>query len=115
MKQHAKDLDHLIRASRQVNLDQFSELIADVTQMLGGEDGEVGYFRVRGRLVELPHEGEAVIIGDLHGDLDSLIGILRASDFMQKVQRGEKVFLVFWGTMETEGRIRSKCTIWFFP
>lgn len=103
MKQHAKDLDHLIGASRQVSFDQFSELIADVTQILNGEDGEVGYFQIRGRLVELPHEGEAVVVGDLHGDLDSLIGILRASDFMQKIQRGEKACLVFLGDYGDRG------------
>lgn len=103
MKRNALDLDQLVMASRKVSFDEFSQLILEVAKMLSREDGQVGRFRVRGRLVELPHEGEVIVVGDLHGDLDSLIEILKTSDFVQKVQRGEKTYLVFLGDYGDRG------------
>lgn len=103
MKHHALDLDRLVMQSLKVRFDEFSQLILDIAQMLRREDGQVGPFRVKGRLVELPHEGETIVVGDLHGDLESLTNILKTSDFVRKAQRGEKTYLVFMGDYGDRG------------
>jgi len=108
MKRYVKDLDQLVKASQDVTLDQFSELVTDVTEMLANENSSVGSLRIKGRLVELPSEGESVVVGDLHGDLDSLIGILRVSNFIKKAQCGKKVFLVFLGDYGDRGMYSSE-------
>lgn len=59
--------------------------------------------RVIGRLVLLPSSGEAVIVGDLHGDLRSLRLILTETRFEEKAEQGEDVYLVCLGDYVDRG------------
>jgi len=52
---------------------------------------------VRGKLVRLPEKGEALILGDLHGDLNTFHRILRETKFIEKVREGRRLFLVCLG------------------
>lgn len=103
MSPHNQSLGNLVRASQKVKATQFSQLVTDVTELMSEEDGEVGHLRVRGRLVELPSDGEAIVIGDLHGDFDSLVEILKASDFVNKVQHDSRTFLLLLGDYGDRG------------
>jgi hypothetical protein len=56
-----------------------------------------------GSLIRLPPSGKATIIGDLHGDIESLAHILKDSDFVEKAQKGEDVHLIFLGDYGDRG------------
>jgi len=58
---------------------------------------------IEGRLVSLAPLGEAAIVGDLHGDLVSLIKILENSRFLKKAQKGENFKLIFLGDYGDRG------------
>jgi diadenosine tetraphosphatase ApaH/serine/threonine PP2A family protein phosphatase len=78
-------------------------LIRHVIDLLKKEQHTSGLFRVDGRLVLLPSEGEAIIVGDLHGDLESFKHILNDSGFLKKIRKGESVYLIFLGDYGDRG------------
>jgi protein phosphatase len=63
----------------------------------------VGALKITGRLVEAPPSGEAVVVGDLHGDLKSLVHILEESRFLGKLKKGRDVLLIFLGDYGDRG------------
>jgi len=65
----------------------------------GGYPGE----KIKGGLVELSPEGKVIVVGDLHGDLDSLTTILKQSGFLKRVGE-EKIYLVFLGDYGDRGQ-----------
>ncbi|QLJ52229.1 MAG: serine/threonine-protein phosphatase 2A catalytic subunit [Candidatus Fermentimicrarchaeum limneticum] len=52
---------------------------------------------VEGSLVHLPKEGKAILVGDIHSRPDCLRHILEETKFVERVQSGEKLYLVFMG------------------
>jgi diadenosine tetraphosphatase ApaH/serine/threonine PP2A family protein phosphatase len=71
--------------------------------LLHSQSGKIGYLNIMESLVQLEPIGEALIIGDLHGDLESLIHILSSSRFTQKMDRREDAFLIFLGDYGDRG------------
>jgi len=61
------------------------------------------YFNVQGRLIRLPETSEAVIVGDLHGDLNSLITILKKSRFYRRVRTNPDFLMIFLGDYVDRG------------
>jgi protein phosphatase len=59
---------------------------------------------IEGKLVKLPRKGRVIIVGDLHGDLNSLEKILEDSQFVKRVENREKLFLVFLGDYIDRGQ-----------
>jgi len=53
--------------------------------------------------VRAPPSGGAVVVGDLHGDLDSLAHVLEDSGFLDRAQRAEDTLLVFLGDYGDRG------------
>jgi len=47
--------------------------------------------------------GEAIVVGDIHGDLESLVEILRGCDFLNRAQKNENVILIFLGDYGDRG------------
>jgi protein phosphatase len=86
-----------------VSIDEFLRLVEDVAQLLVKEQGNVGNLLIDGRLVSVPPRGEAVIVGDLHGDLGSLVHLLGSSHFIEKAQENENSILVFLGDYGDRG------------
>ena len=103
MTHHFEDSDQLEANALKVNLQEFVQLTNNVVRSLCGENGSVGNLKITGRLVEVMPEGEATVIGDLHGDLLSLKKILKTSDFLQKIHRGEHSMLIFLGDYGDRG------------
>lgn len=64
-------------------------LVSNVSGQLASENGKLGNLKITGRLVEAAPVGEAIIVGDLHGDLKSLVYILDDSKFLKESQRGK--------------------------
>ena len=68
------------------------------------QKGETGQQKIKGGLVDLPPEGKAIVVGDLHGDLNSLTIILKESQFLKRVTR-EKTYLIFLGDYGDRGEL----------
>ena len=71
--------------------------------LLRGESGRVGNLTIVNRLVKLEPLGEALVIGDLHGDLESLVVILQTSRFIEKMEKTEEATLIFLGDYGDRG------------
>jgi len=85
---------------------EFLQLAEKAAQLLAQESGRIGSLCITGRLVEAPPLGEAIIIGDLHGDLASLTQILGDSNFVEKAKDDKDILLIFLGDYGDRG-IRS--------
>lgn len=98
-----RTLQEIVKESLKVSLGKFSQLADNVVQLLRDESWQAGNMRVKGRLIKMPAEGEAIVVGDLHGDLETLAQILDASEFLQKAHRGEHSQLIFLGDYGDRG------------
>lgn len=98
-----ENLENLVKEAMRVNVDEFLRLVNAAVELQANEQGHVGSLQVTGRLVNLKPKGEAVIVGDIHGDLESLFHILEATDFIEKVKEGEQCLLVFLGDYGDRG------------
>lgn len=94
-------LEDLFNEALRVKLEDFLELIAQVDQILLEE--ELSNELKTGRLIHLPPRGEAIILGDIHGDLSSLKHILFETKFMEKAFKGDDVYLIFLGDYGDRG------------
>jgi protein phosphatase len=103
MSSQIDDIDQLVDNALKMNSREFIELTDNAAKLLTEENGIFGSLKITGRLIEAPPEGEATIIGDLHGDLDSLVKILETSDFLEKAQRKERSKLIFLGDYGDRG------------
>ncbi len=56
-----------------------------------------------GRIIRLPSEGEGIFIGDLHGDFEAIVSIIRQTDFIEAMRRQEKKYLIFLGDYGDRG------------
>ena len=94
---------NLVKLAEEMSVKQFIQLIEKGIQLLTAEDGMVGNLHITGRLIEAPPTGEAIVVGDLHGDLQSLRYILEDSRFLDKVRDGKDVLLLFLGDYGDRG------------
>lgn len=80
-------------------------LIENTTELLSTEraTGRQGTQRRRGGLIELPRKGKAIVVGDIHGDLDSLKQIFSLSGFLAQVSSVPDAFIVFLGDYGDRG------------
>jgi len=93
----------IVKEALEVQWEEFTRLVEEVAQLLAKENGQVGNFNIVGRLVRIKPLDEAIIIGDLHGDLESLIQILKETNFLQKVNQSNKTVLIFLGDYGDRG------------
>jgi len=93
----------LAELATKASVEEFLRLVGNVSRRLATEKGRIGNLNITGRLVEVPPVGEAIIVGDLHGDLKSLVHILEDSNFLDKARSGSDVLLVFLGDYGDRG------------
>ncbi len=103
MTSHVNSPSVLAELATKSNVKEFLWLIRQVSRRLATEDEMVGALKITGRLVEVPPVGEAIVVGDLHGDLKSLMYILQESDFLGKMKKGRDVLLIFLGDYGDRG------------
>ena len=96
-------ISQITREASEVEGDEFIQLAEKAGRLLANEDGEVGNLSVIGRLVKVKPLGEAVVIGDLHGDMESLVRILEESSFARRANQKDGVTLVFLGDYGDRG------------
>jgi hypothetical protein len=93
----------ILKQALTVNGDEFVETVESVIRLLREENGKIGSFTVAGRLVKLDAAGDAVVVGDLHGDLESLTSILRNSGFTQRMAKNKDAVMIFLGDYGDRG------------
>lgn len=108
MASSAKDISNLIDMAVKTNASEFLKLTELSTQLLAKENGQVGSLHITGRLVEVPPVGEAIIVGDIHGDLESFTYILKDSNFVEKAKGNEDILLIFLGDYGDRGSYSSE-------
>jgi diadenosine tetraphosphatase ApaH/serine/threonine PP2A family protein phosphatase len=97
------NLFSIIRESSAIQGNDFIDLVEKATDVLRSERGRIGHQAIEDRLVRLDAIGEAVVVGDLHGDMQSLITILKSIGFVEKASAGADVPLVFLGDYGDRG------------
>jgi hypothetical protein len=103
MAPHVGSASILAELATESNVEEFLRLVRKVSRQLLTENGMVGNLKITGRLIEVPPVGEAIIVGDLHGDLKSLVHILDDSKFLSKARTGGNLLLVFLGDYGDRG------------
>ena len=93
----------LFDMAMKVEVDEFLQLVKNITQVQDDESGHVGSLEINGKLASTPPVGEAIVVGDIHGDLQSLKYIVKHSGFVDKAEKGENVFMVFLGDYGDRG------------
>jgi diadenosine tetraphosphatase ApaH/serine/threonine PP2A family protein phosphatase len=97
------NLSSVVKEAEAVHSNGFVKTVEKAVDLLRGESGKIGNLNVIERLVKLEPSGEALVIGDLHGDIESLITILKNSDFMQKMAARKDATLIFLGDYGDRG------------
>jgi len=97
------DLSQITQEALEVQCKDFTRLIEESVQLLAEENGQVGSFNIVGRLAEIKPFGQAVVVSDLHGDLESLIQILKETNFLRKMNQNNKAILIFLGDYGDRG------------
>ncbi|MFQ5835642.1 MAG: metallophosphoesterase family protein [bacterium] len=84
--------------------EEFSSLVKTSVETLIEERsrGRSGELDIEGGLVYLPSQGKAIVVGDLHGDLQSLIFILEDSGFIRSSPQ-DREYIVFLGDYGDRG------------
>jgi len=98
-----KTIPDLLDEAAEIDHQEFIYLVRQVDQMLSREKGNFGEQQITGRLVRIPHAGEAIVVGDVHGSLDSLEHILTETKFVKKASNGKKSYLIFLGDYGDRG------------
>ena len=102
------NLSLIVKESLAVQSDGFVKIVERTIDLLRGESGRIGNLNVSERLVKLEPLGEALVIGDLHGDLDSLVSILKSSGFTQKMTKRKDAILIFLGDYGDRGEYSAE-------
>lgn len=98
-----RDFSQLAKDALETGFEGFIRTVEEATLLLSSQGGKVGEMEVLGKLVRLKPSGKALIVGDLHGDLESLIDIMKGSAFMQKMDQEKDAVLTFLGDYGDRG------------
>jgi hypothetical protein len=96
-------VSNLVKLAEEANVEEFLQLTKKAVQFLATENGRVGKLHIAGKLIEAPPMGEAFVVGDLHGDIESLTQFLEDSNFLRKVRSDEDALLIFLGDYGDRG------------
>jgi protein phosphatase len=96
-------LSLLVKEALTVQSNDFIETVEKTQSLVEKEKGQIGNLTILDRLVRLEASGEALVIGDLHGNLESLKLILQLSHFMEKMQKTPETTLIFLGDYGDRG------------
>ena len=102
------DLRQIVKEAFEVTCENFCRVVQEVRELICKENGRVGNFEVFGRLVGLKPVGEALVVGDLHGDLESLIEILSSSKFLDKLSQDANATMIFLGDYGDRGPLSAE-------
>lgn len=101
-------LSQIAKEALELQFEDFTQIVKETVKLLRKENESVGNLDILGRLIILKPLGEALIVGDLHGDLESLIQILEQSNFLQKMDQTSDAVLVFLGDYGDRGEFSAE-------
>jgi protein phosphatase len=101
-------LDQIVKKAMETTVDDFVEVIEEAMRILERENGAVGCFQILGKHIKIEPSGEAVIISDIHGDLESLVQILQQSGILQRMRKHENISLIFLGDYGDRGEFSAE-------
>jgi len=87
-------MEHLLKKEQQAGRGVLRETIGQIKSNEMFCDWPVVY---------LPPQGEAIIIGDTHGDSEAVQAIVRQENFVEKINKGLEVKIVFLGDYADRG------------
>jgi hypothetical protein len=96
-------LSRIVKEALEIHAAEFAKTVEQVTALLKKEDGRVGNLHIKGRLVEIEPTGEALVVGDVHADLESLIEILQQSNILDRMEKSSESILIFLGDYGDRG------------
>ena len=107
MKQTSKEanyltLNTLLKEAKNSSGKDFIQLVITTINLLEKESS-LGQIQKIGNLARLSSNGKAIIVGDIHGDLESLLFILSRTRFLARAKAGEKIFMIFLGDYVDRG------------
>ncbi len=97
------DLPLLVKEALSIRSREFIGTVEETQSLLEKEKGQIGNLTILNRLVTLEASGEALVIGDLHGDLESLNVILKKSQFIERMHKTQNATLIFLGDYGDRG------------
>jgi len=100
-----KYLSNLVKNANQTSVNEFIELVEDSIHHLGSETETrpIGSLQIVDRLIKMPPKGEAIMVGDIHGDLNSLMYILENTGFLKRSLKDKDIFMIFLGDYGDRG------------
>jgi len=96
-------LSQIAKEAFEIQTPEYIKTVGQAVELLEGEKGKVGNLRIKGRLVEVEPTGEALVVGDLHGDFESLVEILQQSNVLERMGKSTEFILVFLGDYGDRG------------
>lgn len=101
-------VSQIVKEALEIPGEGFIRLVEEANHLLEMENGKVGNFNVVGRLAKIKSSGESLVVGDLHGDLESLIQILQESNFLQKMGQNADSVMIFLGDYGDRGEYSAE-------
>jgi len=88
-------LSELVKKSESIDGREMLSLMRKAESLLGHErsSGEQGDTRINGGLVHVPPLGKLIVVGDIHGDVQSLTKILSESRIIERIGEGQRRIL----------------------
>jgi protein phosphatase len=98
------DLAKVVKEGFEGSSSDFERLVAETLTSLERQ-GSLGNVTVSRRLAQIEASGEAVVCGDLHGDLESLIDILEKSKIVSRLGKSKNNYVIFLGDYGDRGAL----------
>ncbi len=98
----------LVKEALTSSSNKFVKTAEKTTDLLRNEKGRIGRLTFTSRLAQLDPYGVALVIGDLHGDLQSLTTILQKSRFIEKMAETKDSVLIFLGDYGDRGNYSAE-------
>jgi len=97
------DISSIAKDSHSVQAEDFMQTVKEAAEMLRSKEGTIGNMAFSNGLVKLKPVGEALVIGDLHGDLESLVAVMDKSNFIRRLEHNKDASLIFLGDYGDRG------------
>jgi hypothetical protein len=96
-------LSEVVKEAFEIETVGFITTVRQVARILRKEHGRIGSLQIKGRLVEIEPIGQALVVGDLHGDLESLMEIVQESNILERMDKSSECLLIFLGDYGDRG------------
>ncbi len=93
----------LVKHAKKASAAVFIRAITKTIDLLSNEQKASGS-NIVGKLVKLPASGEVIVVGDIHGDIESLSRIIVKTEFVKKAEDKKDVKLLFMGDYGDRGK-----------